>query len=137
MTAGSDGRICHYQWQPSYGQAETPSSLNKLQQTKANSQSHTKAQASETAKHSGDSVDASFGADSRLGTGESNNSCASSDGAEEEERKGENSSLSMRLVCVSEERLPNITTVQDVVQIPGSEQQLVCGFQVLLIGLLM
>lgn len=38
------------------------------------------------------------------------------------------------MVCVAEERLPNITTVQDVVQVPGTKEQLVCGFQVLLLS---
>lgn len=42
------------------------------------------------------------------------------------------SGQSMSLVCVAEERLPNITTVQDIVQVPGTKEQLVCGFQVLL-----
>lgn len=34
------------------------------------------------------------------------------------------------LQCIAEERLPNITTVQDVVAVPGTQEQLVCGFQV-------
>ena len=33
------------------------------------------------------------------------------------------------LQCVGEERLSNITTVLDVVQLPGTQQQLVSGFQ--------
>ena len=34
------------------------------------------------------------------------------------------------LQCVAEERLPSIATVLDVVTLPGSQGQLVCGFQV-------
>ncbi|DBA78263.1 TPA: hypothetical protein ACH3X2_008215 [Trebouxia sp. C0005] len=33
------------------------------------------------------------------------------------------------LQCVAEERLPSIATVLDVVTLPGSQEQLVCGFQ--------
>ena len=33
------------------------------------------------------------------------------------------------LQCVGEERLSNITTVLDVVQLPSTQQQLVSGFQ--------
>ena len=156
MTAGSDGRICHYLWQPSFAHEDTQSSLktpqqtnnngnsqkgaqssfNKLQQTKASSHGHTKPQPQEAAKHGGSTVGANCETNSKPSTGESNNSCARSSGAEEKGCKGASSSLSMRLVCVSEERLPNITTVQDVVQIAGSREQLACGFQVLPIGLL-
>lgn len=59
------------------------------------------------------------------GNGQSNGQASS--------KRAGSSGQSMSLVCVAEERLPNITTVQDVVQIPGTKEQLVCGFQVLLL----
>ena len=57
---------------------------------------------------------------------------ASKAGEAKSKQPGGDRGVSMSLVCVSEERVPNITTVQDVITVPGSSEQLVCGFQVML-----
>lgn len=149
-TAGTDGRICHYHWRPVITQhASNTSSSSSIKDTDSSlmcrhpsSATHHSSSAGGT--HSSHGVDDSSGGSERTGQGRGQ---SSSGPDEQHERQGNryagqeareaSSSQCMSLVCVSEERLPNITTVQDIVEIAGSKEQLVCGFQVLLLQLLL
>ena len=153
MTAGTDGRICRYHWRPASTHPDTDSHQTENTHLSLTPE-HTlpAADHGSTATNSCDSPSAAV--DSRGGSeGNKIHSQGQSNGRSEVQSKGQNngkgngqardeerggsSGQGMRLVCVAEERLPNITTVQDIVEIAGSKEQLVCGFQVLLLLLLM
>ena len=170
MTAGTDGRICHYHWRPTSTQHDSNSSNSSSRDTDP---SLTCEHTSLVAHHSGSantthdchgSGDSSGGLAVRTGQvrGQSRPGAdglhdrqhdrqpdgprdrqpdrqpeGQGDRHANQEDSGASSGVCMSLICVAEERMPNITTVQDIVEIAGSKEQLVCGFQVLLLLLLL
>ena len=144
MTAGTDGRICHYHWRPASAQPDPHSSQSKTTHPSLTPE-HTLPVADHgslaTSRcHSPSAAIERGGSEGSKGQskGESNGQSNGHSGRQaRDEERGVSSGQDMSLVCVAEERLPNITTVQDIVEIVGGKEQLVCGFQVLLLLLLL
>ena len=141
MTAGTDGRICRYHWRPASTSPDTDSSQSQSTHPSLTAEYTlpaadrgrtvtSRCDSFSAAVHTRGGSEGSKGQSSGQSNGQGNGQ--SSRQARDEERGG-NSEQGMSLVCVAEERLPNITTVQDIVDIAGSKEQLVCGFQVMLL----
>ena len=155
LTAGSDGRICHYHWR---AQTHSPSGHQPYSQDAASDHhqhiqhsgppdTHRQNKDSSSDMHQHSDLAPGFKGAEADEDGRGWNSAGSSsmdqhsnldqggesagnhtDGLVWEGADGNREAL--QLQCVAEERVPNITTVQDVMEVPDIKEQLVCGFQV-------